>query len=134
MSVAPSFPDRGASMLTATGLLELGMYREALDVLDSLPTDMQALNSARRLTLQAATSLGQWKRVLELAMGPRHGNSADRSEAARAFHALAAESFKRGREQDARKLIGAAVSTDESALTVVLEDERFPEKFRAKLT
>ena len=133
MSLAPSTDGRGASILTATGFLDLGMYREALDVLDALPPELQSANSAQRITLKATTALGQWKRVLDLAMKLRHGNAADRREAASAFHALAAESFKRGRDLDARKLIAAAVNSEESTLTAILEDERFPEKFRANL-
>jgi lipopolysaccharide biosynthesis regulator YciM len=126
-------PSGSRNIQGATDLIELGMYREALEVLDHLPEDMRSAGAARRGTLKATTALGQWKRVLELAIILRAGNEADRKEAAHAFLALAAEACKRGRDQDARKLIAAAVSAHEEVLPRIMEDERFPEKFRNQL-
>jgi lipopolysaccharide biosynthesis regulator YciM len=114
-------------------LMELGMYREALEILDQLPEDTRQAGAAKRATLKAVTALGKWQRALDLALSLREGNEADREAAAGAFHALAAEACKRGRDQDARKLVAAAVSVRVDELPRIMADERFPEKFRNHL-
>lgn len=129
----PAISLRSRNIQDATDLIDLGIYREALEILDQLPEDMRQAGPAKRATLKAASALGKWKRALDLALALRQGNEADRREAASAFHALAAESSKRGRDQDARKLVAAAVSAHVDELPLIMADERFSEKFRNQL-
>ncbi|QJE95146.1 hypothetical protein [Luteolibacter luteus] len=129
----PAISSLGRNIQSAADLIELGMYREALEILDRLPEEMRQANAAKRATVKAAAALGKWQRALDLALALRHGNEADRKEAASAFHALAAEACKQGRDQDARKLIAAAVSTHVEELPQIMADERFPQKFRNHL-
>ena len=123
-----------ASISQAADLLELGMYREAIAVVESLPDDLRSVSAARRIFVRAATGLGRWREALEGAKTLLDGNEADRTEAAHAFQALAAEACNRGREEDALKLLRAAIRTRFEQANLILMDERFPEKFREKLT
>ena len=125
--------DSKASISRAADLLELGMYREAMAVVESLPDDLRSVSAARRIFVRAATGLGRWREALEGAKTLLDGNEADRAEAACAFQALAAEACNRGREEDAHRLLRAAIRTRLEQLDSILEDQRFPEKFRDKL-
>ncbi|MEK7954451.1 hypothetical protein [Luteolibacter soli] len=125
--------DTKASISRAADLLDLGMYREAMAVIESLPDDLRPVSAARRIFVRAATGLGRWREALEEAKTLRDGNQADRAEAARAFQSLAAEACNRGREEDAGHLVKAAMRTRLEQLDEILVDERFPEKFREKL-
>jgi len=125
--------DSKASISRAADLLDLGMYREAMAVVESLPDDLRSVSAARRIFVRAATGLGRWREALEGAKTLLDGNEADRAEAASAFQSLAAEACNRGREEDAYRLLRAAVRTRVELLDSILEDQRFPEKFREKL-
>ena len=125
--------DSKASISRAADLLDLGMYREAMAVLESLPDDLRSVSAARRIFVRAATGLGRWREALEEAKTLLGGNEADRAEAASAFQSLAAEACNRGREEDAHRLLRAALRTRVELLDSILEDQRFPEKFREKL-
>jgi hypothetical protein len=125
--------DTKASISRAADLLDLGMYREAMAVVESLPDDLRSVSAARRIFVRAATGLGRWREALEGAKTLLDGNEADRAEAASAFQSLAAEACNRGREEDAHRLLRAAVRTRVELLDSILEDQRFPEKFREKL-
>ena len=125
--------DSKASISRAADLLDLGMYREAMAVVECLPDDLRSASAARRIFVRAATGLGRWREALEGAKTLLDGNEADRAEAAAAFQALAAEAFNRGREDDTHRLLRAAVRTRLEQLDSILEDQRFPEKFREKL-
>jgi lipopolysaccharide biosynthesis regulator YciM len=129
---APYQPAK-ASIQQAADFVDLGMFPEAIAVIGSLSADLREASAARRVLLRAATSLGKWQLALSLAKGLRTGNEADRSEAARALQAVAAEACKRGREDEARHLVGAAVLARPEQLEDILIDERFPEKFRTAL-
>lgn len=128
-----SMEDSKASISRAADLLDLGMYREALAVVESLPAELRSVSAARRIFVRAATGLGRWRDALEEAKTLLDGNEADRAEAASAFQSLAAEACNRGREEDAHRLLRAAVRTRLEQLDAILEDQRFPEKFREKL-
>lgn len=123
-----------ASISRAADLLDLGMFREAMAVLESLPDDLRSVSAARRIFVRAATGLGRWREALEEAKTLLNGNEADRTEAARAFQALAAEACNRGRDEDATRLIRAAIRIRLEQVDEILADERFPAKFREKLT
>jgi len=125
--------DSKASISRAADLLELGMYREAMAVVESLPEDLRSVSAARRIFVRAATGLGRWRDALEGAKTLLDGNEADRAEAAAAFQSLAAEACNRGREDDALRLLRAAIRTRLEQVDSVLQDQRFPEKFRDKL-
>jgi tetratricopeptide (TPR) repeat protein len=125
--------DSKASISRAADLLDLGMYREAMAVVESLPDDLRSVSAARRIFVRAATGLGRWREALEEAKTLLDGNEADRAEAACAFQSLAAEACNRGREDDAHRLLRAAIRTRLDLLDEILEDQRFPEKFREKL-
>lgn len=125
--------DSKANISRAADLLDLGMYREAMVVLESLPDDLRSVSAARRIFVRAATGLGRWREALEEAKTLLDGNEADRAEAACAFQSLAAEACNRGREEDAQRLLRAAIRTRLEQLDSILEDQRFPEKFRDKL-
>jgi len=125
--------DSKASISRAADLLDLGMYREAMAVLESLPDDLRSVSAARRIFVRAATGLGRWREALEGAKTLLDGNEADRAEAAIAFQSIAAEACNRGREDDAHRLLRAALRTRVELLDSILEDQRFPEKFREKL-
>jgi hypothetical protein len=125
--------DSKASISRAADLLDLGMYREAMAVLESLPDDLRSVSAARRIFVRAATGLGRWREALEGAKTLLDGNEADRAEAASAFQSIAAEACNRGREDDAHRLLRAALRTRVELLDSILEDQRFPEKFREKL-
>jgi hypothetical protein len=126
--------DTKASISRAADLLDLGMFREAMAVVESLPDDLRSVSAARRIFVRAATGLGRWREALEGAKTLLDGNEADRTEAARAFQSLAAEACNRGREEDALKLLRAAIRIRYELADSILADERFPEKFREKLT
>ena len=117
----------------AADLLELGMYAEAFELAENLPEDIRDVAAARRVRLRAATALGRWQLAIKLAVSLKLGNEADRREAAAAFHTLASEACKRGRDAEARQLIGAAIAARPAQLETILTDERFPEKFRQRL-
>ncbi|MCW1883235.1 hypothetical protein OKA04_00740 [Luteolibacter flavescens] len=121
------------SIQRADDLMELGMHREALDMLDALPDELRWAAAARRVRARAAASLGKWQVALEEAKILRNGNESDRAEAARAFQAVAAEACKRGRDDDARRLVLMAVQCRQEQMDEILNDQRFPEKFLAKL-
>lgn len=125
--------DSRASISRAADLLDLGMYREAMAVVERLPADLRSVSAARRIFVRAATGLGRWREALEEAKTLLDGNEADRAEAAAAFQALAAEACNRGREDDAHRLLRAAVRTRLEQVDEILQDQRFPEKFREKL-
>ena len=125
--------DSKASISRAADLLELGMYREAMAVVESLPDDLRSVSAARRIFVRAASGLGRWREALEGAKTLLDGNEADRAEAAAAFQSLAAEACNRGREDDAHRLLRAAIRTRLEQLDSIMEDQRFPEKFRDKL-
>ena len=125
--------DSKASISRAADLLDLGMYREAMAVVERLPADLRSVSAARRIFVRAATGLGRWREALEDAKTLLDGNEADRAEAAAAFQALAAEACNRGREDDAHRLLRAAIRTRLEQVDEILQDQRFPEKFREKL-
>lgn len=125
--------DTKVSISRAADLLDLGMFREAMAVIESLPHDLRSVSAARRIFVRAATGLGRWREALEEAKTLLDGNEADRTEAARAFQALAAEACNRGREEDATRLIRAAIRIRLEQVDEILVDERFPAKFREKL-
>jgi len=125
--------DSKASISRAADLLDLGMYREAMAVVERLPADLRSVSAARRIFVRAATGLGRWREALEEAKTLLDGNEADRAEAAAAFQALAAEACNRGREDDAHRLLRAAIRTRLEQVDEILQDQRFPEKFREKL-
>ena len=125
--------DTKASISRAADLLDLGMVREAMAVIESLPEDLRSVSAARRIFVRAATGLGRWREALEEAKTLLDGNEADRTEAARAFQALAAEACNRGRDEDATRLIRAAIRIRLEQVDEILVDERFPAKFREKL-
>lgn len=124
-------PRTQPSLSYAMGLLEMGMYRESLAVIDKLPDDVRIRSAARRAELKALAALGQWQRALTLATGLRDGNESDRAAAAAAFQSIAAEASKRGREEDAFKLARAAIQARPEHADRIRDDERFPDSFRA---
>ena len=126
--------DTKASISRAADLLDLGMIREAMAVIESLPDDLRSVPAARRIFVSAATGLGRWREALEGAKTLLDGNEADRIVAARAFQALGAEACNRGRDEDANRLVRAAIRTHMPLVDEILVDERFPIKFREKLT
>ena len=113
-------------------LLELGMVREALSLIQKLPPDVRESSPGRRAELQATTSLGLWQRALKLAWSLRLGSTNDRNAAAHAFQTLAAEAFKRGKEMEALKLANASLQARPEQIDDFVLDERFPERFRAR--
>lgn len=129
----PALEENRASIQQAADFLELGMFPEALAAVDRLNPDLRETSAARRVVARAAACLGRWQTALDVAKQLRTGNEADRAEAARAFQAIAAEACNRGREEEARRLVGAAVLARPEQLKEILADERFPEKFRQRL-
>lgn len=123
---------RSASLPHAIDLLDLGMFREGLAIIENLPDDVRGNRAGRRAELRATVSLGLWQQALKLAVSLKDGNETDRLAAADAFQALAAEAMKRGREADALKLASAALTADPQRLEALRDDERFPEMFRTR--
>ena len=122
-----------ASICRAADLMELGMYREALAMIDSLPDDLRTASAARRVWLRCAAGTGQWRSALDEAKLLSGGNAADRAEAARTFQTLAAETCKRGREEEARRLVLMAIQCRQEQIEEILADARFPQKFLDRL-
>lgn len=118
----------------AAELLEQGMFQEALSVYERLDPSQRDTSAARRVFVRLATGMGRWKDALETAKCLRQGNEADRFEAARAFQALGAEANNRGREEDALRLVRAAISLRLDLLGEILLDERYSRKFRDRLS
>jgi hypothetical protein len=130
---SPALEENRATIQQAADFVELGMFPEALAVIERLNPDLRETSAARRVVARAAACLGLWQRALGVAKQLRTGNEPDRAEAARAFQAIAAEACNRGREEEARRLVGAAVLARAEQLQEILADERFPEKFRQRL-
>ena len=113
----------------ATSLLELGMFREAWDAVQALPEDLREAAAARRIRARSAALLGRWEVAETVANELRHGNLADREEAAWCFQSIAAEHFKHGREDQATRCLKKSVGAWPEQMASILEDPRFSEKF-----
>lgn len=111
------------------GLLDLGMFSDAIRALDRLPADDQHASAALRIRSRASSAMGDWEKAKAAADILRHGNDLDRGEAACCFQSLAAEHFKFGRLPEAFELLRRAIGTRPQQRALILEDLRFTEKF-----
>ena len=57
--------DTKASISRAADLLDLGMFREAMAVIESLSEDLRSVSASRRIFVRAATGLGRWREALD---------------------------------------------------------------------
>jgi uncharacterized protein HemY len=111
------------------GLVDLGMFPDALTALAALPDDLQQAPMALRLRLRTLAALGKWEAAGAIADTLRHGNDLDREEAASCYQSLAAEHFNHGRLDQARNLLRRAIGTQPERRQMILEDRRFTGKF-----
>lgn len=116
----------------AQGLLDLGMFSDALSALRSLPPELQEAGAALRIKARASAALGKWEAAREAADLIRHGNEVDRQEAAACYQSLAAEHFKHGRNDEARNFLKRAIATRPAQREAILDDLRFGERFLAE--
>lgn len=113
----------------AQGFMTLELWDDAWAALDQLPEGTVATPEMVRIRMRAAAGMERWDFVEELASILRHGNEEDRMEAACAYQSLAAEHYRRGRLEEARAMISAAVETRPEQSILIRTDPRFPRRF-----